>query len=168
MIASHRILWDAITYPCLGYLFLAPKSPYFLYNGSHAFYTIPLKWNSVRAALTVCPVCGGPCVRRFPSQKGILEHTCAFAELSAVLILVWIWWCRGMEDLSALLTICAGNPSITDRFPSQRASNLELWFIFCLPDQAVEQTAAGDLRRLNRHVMLPKWQLMVWHCKTKY
>ena len=26
MIASHRILWDAIIYPCLRYLFLAPKS----------------------------------------------------------------------------------------------------------------------------------------------
>ena len=26
IIASHRILWDAITYPCLRYLFLVPKS----------------------------------------------------------------------------------------------------------------------------------------------
>ena len=28
LIASHSILWDAITYPSLRYLLVAPKSPY--------------------------------------------------------------------------------------------------------------------------------------------
>ena len=31
VIASHSILWDAIIYPCLRYLLLAPKSSYYSY-----------------------------------------------------------------------------------------------------------------------------------------
>ena len=35
-IASHRILWDAITYPCMRYLLLAPKSSYRVHSKNHA------------------------------------------------------------------------------------------------------------------------------------
>ena len=51
------------------------------------------------------------------------------------------WWCHGMEMLSVLLALCEGNPLVTGGFPSQRASNAQLWsFLFCKLEQAVEQT----------------------------
>ena len=43
VIASHRILWDAITYPCLRYLLLVPKSSYLLldpFKQNHVFNTL--------------------------------------------------------------------------------------------------------------------------------
>ena len=30
------------------------------------------------------------------------------------------WWCHQMETISALLALCAGNPPVTGKFPSQR------------------------------------------------
>ena len=35
-----------------------------------------------------------------------------------------------METLSGLQTFCDGNPLVIDGFPSQRASNMELWCCF--------------------------------------
>ena len=35
------------------------------------------------------------------------------------------------ENLSTLLALCEGNPSVTDGFPSLRASNAELWSFLC-------------------------------------
>ena len=44
------------------------------------------------------------------------------------------------EKLFALLVFCEGNPPITGRYPSQRASDAELWcFHWCAPEQRVEQ-----------------------------
>ena len=43
--------------------------------------------------------------------------------------------------LSAILVLCEGNPPVTGGFPSQRASNPELWwFLCCYPEYVVEQT----------------------------
>ena len=37
------------------------------------------------------------------------------------------WWFRDMDKLSALVALCEGNPPVTGGFPSQRATNAELW-----------------------------------------
>ena len=49
-------------------------------------------------------------------------------------------WCHhDMETLSALLALCEGNPLLSSGFPSQRASNAELWyFACCQPKQTFE------------------------------
>ena len=40
------------------------------------------------------------------------------------------------------LTLCAGNQSVTEGFPTQRASNAEFcWFLYCQPRQAIEQVS---------------------------
>ena len=48
---------------------------------------------------------------------------------------IWLhyrtWWCHDMETISALLALYDGNPPITDKFPSQRTSNVELWCFPC-------------------------------------
>ena len=49
-----------------------------------------------------------------------------YSEHTAILI---TWECHGIKYLSALLSLCAGNPSVTDGFPAQRASNTELWLL---------------------------------------
>ena len=43
---------------------------------------------------------------------------------------LWWWW-HGMERLSTLLALCEGNPPVTGGFPSQRASNADLWGFLC-------------------------------------
>ena len=48
------------------------------------------------------------------------------------------WWCHDMEMICTLLAICEGNPPITGRFTSQRATNVELWC--CKLNQSVEQS----------------------------
>ena len=35
-----------------------------------------------------------------------------------------------MEAFPALMALCVGNSPITDEFPSQRASDAELWYFF--------------------------------------
>ena len=48
-------------------------------------------------------------------------------------------WRHQMETLSALLAICAGNSPVTDEFPAQRASDVELWcFLWSVPEETVE------------------------------
>ena len=51
------------------------------------------------------------------------------------------WRRDAMEPFSALLAVCAGNPSITCVFPSQRASDsVMLW---CVPDSKVHGANVG-------------------------
>ena len=60
-------------------------------------------------------------------------------------------WCHDMETLNALLALCEGNPSVTDGFPSQRASNEEFDGLFmCYPAQVVEKNSRGGID-LGRH-----------------
>ena len=55
-----------------------------------------------------------------------------------------------METVSALLDLCEGNPTVTGGFPSQRASNVELWcFLWCQSAQTAEQTVN---RQGNQHI----------------
>ena len=45
------------------------------------------------------------------------------------------WWRHQMETFSALLALCAGNSPGTGEFPSQKASDVELWcFLWCVPE----------------------------------
>ena len=47
------------------------------------------------------------------------------------------------------------NLPITGGLPSQRASDVELWWVaFCWPEQAVEQTAVSDLRFHNSYATM--------------
>ena len=51
------------------------------------------------------------------------------------------WWLHYMETFSVLLALYEGNPLVTSGFPSQRASNVELWcFLWFAPEQMVGQT----------------------------
>ena len=63
-----------------------------------------------------------------------LQNPCAICSIT--------WWYHAVETLTALLALCEGNPPVTTGgFPSQRASNVDLWyFLCCKPEQAVEQT----------------------------
>ena len=46
-----------------------------------------------------------------------------------------------MEAFSMLLALCEGNPLVTGEFPSQKASDAELWcFLWSVPEQTVDQT----------------------------
>ena len=59
-----------------------------------------------------------------------------------------------METFSALLALCAGNSPVTGEFPSQRASDSELWcFLWSAPciNGWVNNREAGDLRRHRGH-----------------
>ena len=43
-------------------------------------------------------------------------------------------------NISMFLALCEGNPLVTSGFPSQKASNMELWcFRWSAPEQMVEQ-----------------------------
>ena len=57
-----------------------------------------------------------------------------------------------MEQFSALLAICEGNPSVTGGFPSQRpvTRRLEVFFDLRLNKRLSKQDA-GDLRRHRAH-----------------
>ena len=63
------------------------------------------------------------------------------------------WWCHQMETFSALLTLCAGNSSVTGEFPSQRAGDVELWcsLICAWTNGRANNRDAGDLRRHRAH-----------------
>ena len=52
------------------------------------------------------------------------------------------WWHYEIETLSSLPALCEGNPPpVTSGFPSQKATNVELWcFLWCQPSQTAEQT----------------------------
>ena len=58
------------------------------------------------------------------------------------------------ENISALLGLCAGNSPIAGEFPSQRASDAELWcFLWSAPliNGWINNREAGDLRRHRGH-----------------
>ena len=86
-------------------------------------------------------------------------------------------WHHGMEMIFALLALCEGNPSVTDGFPSQRASNAKLWcFLSCYyPEQSVEQTiqwpVEWDAMALiwhNCNVTSMETHLGRWTCRVWY
>ena len=43
-----------------------------------------------------------------------------------------MWWHHDLETLPALLGFCEGNPPVTSGFHSQRTSNAEIWWLFCV------------------------------------
>ena len=64
------------------------------------------------------------------------------------------WRRHQMETFSVLLALCAGNLPVTGEFPSQRASDAELWcFLWSAPciNGWVNNREAGDLRRHRGH-----------------
>ena len=69
-------------------------------------------------------------------------------------------WYHNMKTFCALLALCEGNPPVTCDFPSQRASNAELWRLLCCwPEQNVEQKVKWptDLRYFNADVTSLWW-----------
>ena len=51
------------------------------------------------------------------------------------------WWSDHMKTLSALPTLCQGNPLVPSGFPSHRTSNVKHWCFHCgKPVLAVAQT----------------------------
>ena len=49
-------------------------------------------------------------------------------------------WCQYIETFSTSLTLCEENPPVIVGFPSQRATNREIWFLHCYQlQQAVEK-----------------------------
>ena len=70
-------------------------------------------------------------------------------------------WCRlDMETISALLSLCEGNPSVIGGLPSQMTSSGGLWcFLCCQLQQAVKQTAVLPL-------IWDAMALMWYHCNV--
>ena len=68
-------------------------------------------------------------------------------------------WRHDMETLSALLTLCEGNPSVIDGFPSQRASNASCDVFFDILKGTVEQT-------VQLVVICDAMTLMWCHCNV--
>ena len=65
------------------------------------------------------------------------------------------WWRHQKETFSALLTLCAGNSSVTGEFPSQRpvtrSFDFDVFFDLGWTNGWVNNRNAGDLRRLRAH-----------------
>ena len=65
----------------------------------------------------------------------ITTRVCAYLDLMYLLLgtswkhwpYLWSWWRHQMETFSTLLAICVGNSPVTGEFPTQMASNAELW-----------------------------------------
>ena len=56
-----------------------------------------------------------------------------------------------MENSSAPLALCEGNPPVIDEFPSHRPGNVELWCFRCSSSQqAADQVV--DLQGLDSHM----------------
>ena len=84
-----------------------------------------------------------------------VHHRLAFCEK-------WPWWRYQMGIFSALLAVCAGNSPVTGEFPSQKASDAEVWCFLCsVPwiNSWVNNREAGDLRRHRAH-----YDVIVIHC----
>ena len=68
-----------------------------------------------------------------------------------------------MDTFSALLALCEGIPPATGGFPSQRASDAELWcFLWSAPEQTVEQTTETPViwdAIAHYDVTVMSWQL---------
>ena len=59
-----------------------------------------------------------------------------------------------MKQLSALLALCEVNPPVTGGFPSQSASNVDLWCFLNISQNKL----------LNKHLSC-QWSAMTWHSK---
>ena len=70
------------------------------------------------------------------------------------------WW-YAVETLSTFLALCEGNPLVTTGgFPSQRVSNVGLWYMLCCKrEQAVEQTVGYHMGVMTSQ-QAPIW----YHC----
>ena len=66
-----------------------------------------------------------------------------------------VWWRHQMETFSALLTLCAGNSSVTGEFPAQRPVkwrfDVLFFLIYAWINGWVKNSAAGDLRSHRPH-----------------
>ena len=66
---------------------------------------------------------------------GLLNNQFAFFLMSRYIlrlcIVIWSQWRHSMGTLSNLLALCEGNPPMTGGFPSQGASNTQLWCFLC-------------------------------------
>ena len=92
-------------------------------------------------------------------------------------VIVVTWWRHQMEILSALLALCEGNPFVTGGFPSQWASDAELWcFLWSTPEKRAHNPEAGDSRRhhahydvtaMNSHISAVHWDMLPYPLKTK-
>ena len=74
------------------------------------------------------------------SQFGIICITNKFLKKNPVVpfSLPRTWWCYGMDTLSALLFLCAGNPLVTNEFPGQKYVNID-------PDSKVHAAHMGPI-----------------------
>ena len=82
------------------------------------------------------------------------------------------WWHHGMEVLSLLMVLCVGNPPVTGGFPTQRASDAEVWWcLWCQPLNPgfgfliTTNEAAIDLIFLAYHHILWTYLLNPLCCK---
>ena len=85
-----------------------------------------------------------------------LRCCCPLCSCDYVLFLgyQYSWWRHQMETFSALLTLCVENSPVTGEFPSQKASDAELWcFLRSAPwiNGSVNNCEAGDLKRHWTH-----------------
>ena len=64
------------------------------------------------------------------------------------------WWCHDLEMFSMLLAHCEGNPLVTGRFPSQRASNadFDVFFHVSLKKWLNKQSSCQWLSHHDTHV----------------
>ena len=92
---------------------------------------------------------------KLSSQIMIPKH--GMAQTSAVLIwlvlfLDIVWWCHDMETLSVLLALYKGNPPITGGFPSQRASDRNIWCSLLCWISWINSRVASNLGWHDPHV----------------
>ena len=86
-------------------------------------------------------------------KDSALLASCAGNSLLNIYMSGW-WWRHQMETFSALLALWAGNSPVTGEFPSQNASDMELWCflsICALINGWVNNREAVDLRRHRAH-----------------
>ena len=93
----------------------------------------------------------------------------SFAALFFVVVMLWTpigfmgfflpipWWRHDMEVLSALLTLCDGNPSVTNQKGSVMQASMFSLTCWHNPKQTIwiNSGMAGHLRRHDAHVMSP-------------
>ena len=67
-----------------------------------------------------------------------------------------------METLSGLLALCERNPQVTHGFPSQRVSNVELWYFLCSqPKPLFYKQASCLIWCHDANVTSLRWKRMV-------
>ena len=108
---------------------------------------------------------------KLSSQIMIPKH--GMAQTSAVLIwlvlfLDIVWWCHDMETLSVLLALYKGNPPITGGFPSQRASDRDLWCSLLCWISWINSRVASNLGWHDPHVTSPVPYPTMLHSEQKW